>query len=111
MTQNAGEAGSKGIEFEGQWLLNKYWQISGSYAYLDTEYTGLDGNLKPNEGNHLRISYTTGSGQWELAGWVKNATDEEYTLHNSTLSPGLAQLTVPAPPSTNGVTATRNFGN
>jgi iron complex outermembrane receptor protein len=166
LTRNAGEAESKGIELEGQWQLHEYWQLSGTYAYLDTEYTQLDDNLKPSEGNqlrnapenaasvslvfdyplangylnaradysykddayqdvlnldeakmesysvtNLRLAYATESGQWELAGWVKNATDEEYMLHNSVVNPGLAQLIVPAAPRTYGVTGTWNFGN
>ena len=54
LTQNAGEAESSGFELEMQWQLGSYFQLAGTYAYLDTEYTQLDGNLKPFEGNRLR---------------------------------------------------------
>lgn len=54
LTQNAGEAESQGLEFELQWQLTEYLQLAGTYTYLDTEYTKLDNNLKPFEGNSLR---------------------------------------------------------
>ena len=45
---------------------------------------------------NLRAAYIAEGAQWEVAAWVKNATDEEYLLHNSVLNPGLAQLPLPA---------------
>ena len=166
LTANAGEAEISGIELEGQWAIGEYFQILGTYAYLDTEYTELPPNLAANEGNRLRnapenayslsvigdfpmangylnaradythkdeafqdipnqeaakmveydllnirLAYTNSDRSWEVAGWVKNVTDEEYLLHNSVLNPGLAQLPLPAAPRTFGVTATMNFGN
>tara|TARA_R110000772_G_scaffold268645_1_gene397002 strand:+ start:8942 stop:11122 length:2181 start_codon:yes stop_codon:yes gene_type:complete len=164
LTENAGEAQSQGIELEALWQLHDYWQLSGNYAYLDTEYTKLEGNLKPNEGNslrnapenavslslvfdyplqsnyinarvdytykddayqdiqnrpestlesyelvNLRLAYGAGDGQWEIAGWVKNAADEEYMLHNYTMNPGLSQNITPAAPRTVGATLTWNY--
>lgn len=164
LTQNAGEAESQGIELEAVWQLHEYWQLAGNYAYLDTEYIELDGNLKPNEGNslrnapenaaslslvfdyplesgyinarvdytykddayqdiqnrpestlesydllNLRLAYGADNGKWELAGWVKNATDEEYMLHNYTMNPGLSQNITPAAPRTVGATLTWNY--
>ena len=60
---------------------------------------------------NLRAAYVAPGAQWEVAAWVKNATDEEYLLHNSVLNPGLAQLPLPAAPRTAGITATWNFGD
>lgn len=54
LTTNAGEAEIQGVELEVQWLLGSYFQVLGTYAYLDTEYTELDGNLAVSEGNALR---------------------------------------------------------
>lgn len=164
LTQNAGEAESMGFEFDAQWQLHEYWQLAGTYAYLDTEYTKLDGNLQSSEGNslrnapenaaslsvifdyplnsgrinaradytykdkayqdiqnrdegaidsynllNLRFAYGSEDGRWELAGWVKNATDEEYMLHNFTINPGLSQAITPAAPLTYGATMTWNL--
>lgn len=164
LTRNAGEAESQGFEMELQWQLHPLLQLAGTYAYLDTRYTKLEGNLRPYEGNHLRnapenagslslifdyplangyfnarvdytykgdayqdianqedakmaayhvtnlrVAYGSNSDRWELAAWVKNATDEEYMLHNSTLNPSLAQLTLPAPPRTLGATVTLRY--
>ncbi len=162
LTQNAGEAESQGVELEVQWQLTEYLQLAGTYAYLDTEYTKLDGNLQPFEGNalrnapenagslsvifdyplssggsinaradythkdkayqdvqnreegaiesyditNLRLAYTAASESWEVAGWVKNAFDEEYMLHNFTINPGVAANPTPAAPRTAGVTLT-----
>ena len=58
---------------------------------------------------NLRVAYAPQDLKWEVAGWVKNALDEEYLLHNSIISP-LAQLPLPAAPRTMGVTFTYNFG-
>lgn len=164
LTANAGEADIQGVELEAQWLLGSYFQLMGTYAYLDTEYTDLDGNLAVSEGNalrnapehayslsaifdypvangainaradytykddayqdienqdaakmfsydvlNLRLAYAPDSAKWEVAGWLKNALDEEYLLHNSVLNPGLAQLPLPAAPRTWGITATYQF--
>jgi len=54
LTTNAGEAKIKGVELEAQWALGSYFQVLASYAYLDTEYTQLESNLEPYEGNRLR---------------------------------------------------------
>jgi iron complex outermembrane recepter protein len=54
LTANAGEAEIKGVELEAQWLLGSYFQILATYAWLDTEYTELENNLAPFEGNALR---------------------------------------------------------
>lgn len=54
LTANAGEAEIQGVELEAQWLLGPYFQLLGTYAYLDTEYTKLENNLEPFEGNALR---------------------------------------------------------
>jgi iron complex outermembrane receptor protein len=60
---------------------------------------------------NLRLAYAPANQRWEVAGWLKNALDEEYLLHNSVLNPGLAQLPLPAAPRTWGITATYNFGD
>ncbi len=164
ITQNAGEAKIQGVEFETQWQVTDHLQLAGTYAYLDTEYTRLEGDLAPFTGNklrnapenaysmsiifdypvahgainaradfthkdeafqdvqnreeskmtaydllNLRAAYTSESG-WELAAWVKNATDKQYMLHNFTLNPGLSQGITPAAPRTVGLTATMFFG-
>jgi iron complex outermembrane receptor protein len=54
LTTNAGEAETQGLEAEAQWALGSYWQLLATYAYLDTEYTQLESNLEPYEGNRLR---------------------------------------------------------
>ena len=50
----------------------------------------------------LRASYTTSSENWTFTAWVKNATDEDYFLHNFPVqSSGFA---TPALPRTYGLT-------
>ncbi len=164
VTQNAGEAVTQGLELETQWQMTEHFQLAATYAYLDTEYTRLDGTLAVNEGNrlrnapenayslsmifdyplangglnaradfthkdeafqditnseaakmtaydllNLRVAYESNDG-WEVAAWMKNATDEQYMLHNFTLNPGLSQGITPAAPRTVGLTATMFFG-
>jgi iron complex outermembrane receptor protein len=164
-TINAGEAKTQGIELEAEFALTENWRLSGTYAYLDTEYTkfqeGLTPDLVPNEGNKLRnaprnawnlavsyskdlsiggavdarleyvakdkayqdiqnfehgaipayriynmrMAYTSADEQWEVAGWVNNAFDEEYYAHNYQISP-FGAFHVPALPRTYGLTLT-----
>ncbi|NIB41640.1 TonB-dependent receptor [Pseudomaricurvus alkylphenolicus] len=163
-TKNAGEAVSQGIELEATLALTENLQLSATYAYLDTEYTQLDGNLEPHEGNklrnapkhayslaalydwdlesggsvnaraeyvakdqayqdvqnvdyaaipayrvtNLRLTYVSPEEHWEVAGWINNAFDEEYYLHNYALAP-FGAFHIPAMPRTVGVTATWNL--
>ena len=39
VTLNAGEAESRGIEVEGQWLLSDMWRLNYGLSYVDTELT------------------------------------------------------------------------
>jgi len=39
VTLNAGEAESRGIEVEGQWLLSDIWSLNYGLSYVDTELT------------------------------------------------------------------------
>ncbi|GAB3091249.1 TonB-dependent receptor [Aestuariicella hydrocarbonica] len=54
VTKNAGKALSEGIELEATFALTENLQVAGTYAFLDTEYIELEGNLKQDEGNALR---------------------------------------------------------
>jgi len=54
VTKNAGEAESRGLELELTLAATDNLQLSATYAYLDTEYKKLDGNLAQYEGNNLR---------------------------------------------------------
>ena len=160
-TINAGEAEINGLELEATWAITEEFQLMGNYAYLDSEYDDLPGNLAQYNGNDLRnapenaynlvalyetqlpgggeisaryeyiykdeteqeiqnwdqsrkddydisnfrLGYTTQDGDWEFAGWVKNAFDEEYLAH-SFYNIGLGAFKQPALPRTNGMTVT-----
>ncbi len=77
-------------------------------AYQDIENRELAA-MPAYEVLNLRLAYTPASEQWEVAGWVKNALDEEYLAHNSVIAP-LAELALPAAPMTWGVTVNYRFG-
>lgn len=83
------------------------------YTYKDDAYQDIDNQDEAKMFSYdvlnLRVAYAPDGDSWELAGWLKNALDEEYLLHNSVLNPGLAQLPLPAAPRTWGVTATYQF--
>ena len=51
-----------------------------------------------------RIGWTSNSGQWEVALWGKNLTDEAYFAHTYVIGPGV--IGVWGPPRTYGVSAT-----
>lgn len=54
VTKNAGKAVSQGVELEAAYAITDKFQLSGTYAYLDTEYKELGGILQKDEGNALR---------------------------------------------------------
>ncbi|WP_439134592.1 TonB-dependent receptor [Pseudomaricurvus sp.] len=54
VTKNAGKAVSQGVELEAAYAITDNFQLSGTYAYLDTEYKELGGVLQKDEGNALR---------------------------------------------------------
>ena len=58
---------------------------------------------------NARLSWADANDTWEVAGWVKNAGDEEYRLYNLDL--GLLGISeeVFAPPRWYGATVTYNF--
>lgn len=56
---------------------------------------------------NLRAAYTSPDERWELAGWIDNALNEEYYLHNYELLP-FGAIHIPALPRTYGVTLTWN---
>jgi len=62
---------------------------------------------------NLSVSYLSGNGNWELIGWVQNATDEEYWLENSIAanSPPEAAPRMIAAPRTFGATLNYRFGS
>ena len=163
-TKNAGKALSRGVELETTWIATERIQLSGHYAYLDTEYTQLDGSLAIYEGGKLRnaprnsygvvanyqialsssgrlnaraeylhkdeafqdvqnnsasaipaydvanfrLAYEAERGQWEIAGWIKNAFQEKYYSHNYGIAP-FGTLHVPALPRTYGADLTIRF--
>ena len=63
---------------------------------------------------NLSVAYLSGEGNWELIGWVQNATDEEYWLENSIAATSTPPEAVPrmiAPPRTIGATINYRFGS
>jgi iron complex outermembrane recepter protein len=50
----------------------------------------------------LRASYTTPNENWTVTGWVKNATDEDYLLHNFPVQ--ASGFATPAMPRSYGIT-------
>ena len=43
IVQNAAEATTKGIEFNGRWAANEYITLSGALAYLDAKFDSFEG--------------------------------------------------------------------
>jgi iron complex outermembrane receptor protein len=103
--------------------------MGGELAFqIDGSYTGeqfLEGTNNPSSkedgyfvGN-ARVTYTSDDGDWNVALWTKNFTDEEYRLYHLDLAildlfiadgAGFTQE-VWAPPRSFGITATYNFGS
>ena len=56
------------------------WKLSGIYAYSDSFWFDIFNTLEqPSYGKlDLRLGLTPESGRWSIAGFVDNATDEEY---------------------------------
>jgi len=56
------------------------WQLSGIYTYSDDYWFDIQNSLAQDSYGllDLRVGLTADSGRWAVAGFVDNATDEEY---------------------------------
>ena len=56
------------------------WKLSGTWMYSDTYWFDIYNTLDQPSYNlfNLRAGYETGSEKWGIAGFIDNATDEEY---------------------------------
>ena len=59
---------------------NGEWKLSGTWIYSDTYWFDVFNTLEQPSYNlfNLRAGYEAGSEKWGVAGFVDNATDEEY---------------------------------
>jgi len=59
---------------------NGEWKLSGTWIYSDTYWFDIFNTLEQPSYNlfNLRAGYEAGSEKWGVAGFVDNATDEEY---------------------------------
>ncbi len=170
ITENAGEAELKGVEVEYTILLTEEFEVGGSYAYLDAEYTEFTGTpsvtgtgdftgntlrqapehsfssyakytLQLEDGSSLsakvnyryqsltfydpnnndittipaydiwdaRLAWNSPDGKWELAGWVKNISNEEYRTHVFSQRGSRIAFALFGAPRTYGFTGTYTF--
>jgi iron complex outermembrane receptor protein len=58
--ENAGEAETYGIELEALWKVTDYFSLSGSYTYLDSEYTKF--TLETQSGTNVARNLAAGGG-------------------------------------------------
>jgi len=56
ITQNAGNAVSKGLELSGQFVANKNWQVNSTFALTKAEIKGTAESLGANDGDRLPAS-------------------------------------------------------
>lgn len=89
--------------------------LHADYVWEDDTVDALGGEFIPDWNTlNLSVSYLSGDGAWELSGWVRNATDEEYWLENSLAAGSSAPGSSPrlmAPPRTVGATFNYRFGS
>lgn len=109
--RNAPEnAGSLSVIFDYPLSSGGRINARADYTHKDKAYQDVqnreEGAIESYDLTNLRLAYTAPSESWEVAGWVKNAFDEEYMLHNFTINPGVAANPTPAAPRTSGVTLT-----
>ncbi len=88
--------------------------MQADYRYKDKVYQDPDllevAAIPSYDVMDFSATYTFPSGNVELMGWLRNAFDEEYLLHNFPVTGGGGMAT-PAPPRTYGLTVTwRNNG-
>lgn len=83
------------LQLDGVSNDRQYLEGTNSAVSRENAYTVLNG----------RVAYTSGKGDWEVAAWVKNFTNEQYRLYNLDLGLGGFIESVYAPPRWFGVTA------
>ena len=108
-------------EYSVNALIRKSWpnvlngeiavQVDG--AFVGAQYLEATNNPASDEDSYsvsnARISYAANAG-WEIQGWVKNFTDEEYRMYHLDLGFLGFNQEVWAPPRTYGVTVNYKFG-
>jgi len=59
---------------------NGEWKLSGTWIYSDSYWFDIYNTFEQPSYNlfNLRAGYEAGSGKWGVAGFIDNATDEEY---------------------------------
>jgi iron complex outermembrane receptor protein len=89
--------------------------LHADYVWEEETTDSLGASAIPQwEKLNLSVAYLSGNGNWELIGWVQNATDEEYWLENSIAASSTPPEAVPrmiAPPRTIGATLNYRFGS
>ena len=83
------------------------WNFHLEFSHVDEQLNDYLFTATVIEEQNLldaRIGWTSNSGQWEVALWGKNLTDEAYFAHSYVIGPGA--IGVWGPPRTYGVTAT-----
>jgi len=89
--------------------------LHGDYVWEDDTLDAFgSANIPQWETLNLSLGYLSGKGDWELIGWVRNATDEKYWLENSigaSTTPPEALPRLVAAPRTYGVTLNYRFGS
>jgi iron complex outermembrane receptor protein len=88
--------------------------LRAEYAYTSKQY--LEPDLDPNllqPGTHivnLRGGVRSANGRWELTGWVRNLTDEEYNVDGFDVPTLNGFAVINGPPRQWGFTIRVNFG-
>ncbi len=83
------------------------WDFHLEFSHVDeqiTDYLFAGTVIDEQDLLDARISWTSNDGEWQLALWGKNLTDEAYFAHTYVIGPGV--IGVWGPPRTIGITAT-----
>lgn len=92
--------GDLSFQFSGNYQSRIYFDVLNSPAVREPAYGTGD----------VRVGYKGGDGAWEIAGWVRNIWDQQYSVMRLDVSAlGFAQ-SVLARPRTYGLTFQYNFG-
>ncbi len=104
-------------------LFSKYtWQLGENLGELSAKlnYRFQDHSFYDPDNNDItvipryriwdaRLAWASGDGHWEVAGWVKNFTDEEYRTHIYSQRGGSIAFATFGAPKTSGLTVTYSY--
>jgi iron complex outermembrane receptor protein len=93
--------GRLALEADSKWNGSQYMELLNAAADYERPYVVTN----------ARITFYSGDGRWEVAGWIRNLADRWYRVYGADISAFGFETSVYGPPRTYGATVTYRWGH